>query len=90
MNGDGRITVDMGESVPAWMWYVLDGAGSTENPGTFSAVSMGKPHCIVFVDDMEKDVDFNVDGSAHDVVTRAWTCVGAMSRSRWVPPSHEP
>jgi len=60
MNIDGTITVDMWEPVPVWMWHVLDGDGSTESPETFSAVSMSKPHCIVFVDDLEKDADFNL------------------------------
>mmetsp|Transcript_10887 Transcript_10887/g.21551 ORF Transcript_10887/g.21551 Transcript_10887/m.21551 type:complete len:124 (+) Transcript_10887:3-374(+) len=39
---------------------------------------MGNPHCIVFVDNLEKDVDFDVDSPALDVVTRAWACVGAI------------
>eukprot|EP00588_Corethron_pennatum_P018140 CAMPEP_0194306092 /NCGR_PEP_ID=MMETSP0171-20130528/3359_1 /TAXON_ID=218684 /ORGANISM="Corethron pennatum, Strain L29A3" /LENGTH=228 /DNA_ID=CAMNT_0039057799 /DNA_START=217 /DNA_END=902 /DNA_ORIENTATION=- len=56
--------VNIKEAIPIWMWHVLDGAGTTENPGTFGAVSMGNPHCIVFVDDLEKDVDFHVDGPA--------------------------
>ena len=54
MNIDGTITVDIWEPVPVWMWHVLDEAGSTENPGTFSAVSMDNPHCIVFVDDLKR------------------------------------
>mmetsp|Transcript_29367 Transcript_29367/g.58269 ORF Transcript_29367/g.58269 Transcript_29367/m.58269 type:complete len:80 (+) Transcript_29367:185-424(+) len=53
MNSNGTIMVNIKEAIPIWMWHVLDGAGTTENPGTFGAVSMGNPHCIVFVDDLK-------------------------------------
>merc|ERR1712176_16980 len=29
-----------------------------------STVSMGNPHCIIFVDDIENDIDFDIDGPA--------------------------
>lgn len=37
-----------------------------------SAVSMGNPHCVVFVDDLEKDIDFESDGPALESCTAAF------------------
>mmetsp|Transcript_34329 Transcript_34329/g.50471 ORF Transcript_34329/g.50471 Transcript_34329/m.50471 type:complete len:332 (+) Transcript_34329:69-1064(+) len=74
MNDDGTITVDMGEpildgpSVPCTLEPNCDGNSIVEqsieaNGKTFavSAVSMGNPHAIIFVDDLD-EVDFETDG----------------------------
>ena len=77
MNEDGTITVDMGEpilkaaDVPTTLEpnsdeesvveQVLEANGKVWN---VSAVSMGNPHAIIFVDDLENDIDFDVDGPA--------------------------
>lgn len=77
MNGDGTITVDMGEpelvgpKVPTTLSPNGDGDSVVEqtlecNGKTWkvSAVSMGNPHAIIFVDDLENDIDFESDGTA--------------------------
>jgi len=78
MNTDGTITVDMGEpilngpDVPCTLPpngpdnSIVEAPHADHNGKAWqiSAVSMGNPHCIVFVDDLEKDVDFHVDGPA--------------------------
>lgn len=77
MNDDGSITVDMGEptlqaaKVPTTLAANADGDSVVEqtydcNGKTWkiSAVSMGNPHAIIFVDDLEKDIDFASDGPA--------------------------
>lgn len=78
MNDDGTITVDMGppELIPAKVPCSLE---PTHESGTvleqeitdvnsktwkISAVSMGNPHMVIFVDDLEADIDFAVDGPA--------------------------
>jgi len=77
MNDDGTITVDMGEpelrteKVPTTMEPNFEGDSVVEqtlecNGKTWkvSAVSMGNPHAIIFVDDLEHDIDFESDGPA--------------------------
>lgn len=77
MNEDGGITVDMGEpileasKVPTTLSANADLDSAVEqtlecNGKTWkvSAVSMGNPHAIIFVDDLEKDIDFESDGPA--------------------------
>jgi diaminopimelate epimerase len=77
MNDDGTITVDMGEpilqasKVPTTLAPNADGDSVVEqtydcNGKTWqiSAVSMGNPHAIIFVDDLEKGFDFASDGPA--------------------------
>lgn len=77
MNADGTITVDMGEpelvasKVPTTLEPNADGDSVVEqtlecNGKTWkvSAVSMGNPHAIIFVDDLEKSIDFEKDGPA--------------------------
>merc|ERR1712028_224059 len=77
MNNDGTITVDMGPpilnpaDVPTTLSsnYEKDGISVVEQElqcngknWKVSAVSMGNPHCIIFVDDLEKDIDFETNG----------------------------
>jgi diaminopimelate epimerase len=77
MNPDGSITVDMGEpileasKVPCILEPNFEGGSVVEqdievNGKTFkvSAVSMGNPHAIIFVNDLENDIDFEKDGPA--------------------------
>jgi diaminopimelate epimerase len=77
MNKDGGVTVDMGEpilkasDVPTTLEANAEFDSVVEqeieaNGKTFkvSAVSMGNPHAIIFVDDLENDIDFEVDGPA--------------------------
>jgi diaminopimelate epimerase len=77
MNEDGTVTVDMGEpelvasKVPTTLKPNFEGDSAVEqtleaNGKTWkvSAVSMGNPHAIIFVDDLENDIDFSVDGPA--------------------------
>merc|ERR1711862_32400 len=37
-----------------------------------NAVSMGNPHCIIFVDDLENDIDFEKDGPAIEALGEAF------------------
>jgi diaminopimelate epimerase len=82
MNADGTITVDMGEpilkstDVPCTLPSNADQDSVVEqtlecNGKTWkvNAVSMGNPHCIIFVDDLEKDIDFEKDGPALEAAT---------------------
>jgi diaminopimelate epimerase len=78
MNADGTITVNMGEcvldgpTIPTTLApnadenSVVEQAITDNNGKTWkiSTVSMGNPHAIIFVDDLEKDVDLAVDGPA--------------------------
>ena len=78
MNDDGTITVDMGEpileasKVPTTLEANAKvGEGVVEQSlecngkeWKVSAVSMGNPHAIIFVDDLENDIDFESDGPA--------------------------
>jgi len=75
---EGTITVDMGPpelvgaNVPCTLEANFEGESIVEqtlaldNGKEFkvSAVSMGNPHCIIFVDDLEKDIDFETEGPA--------------------------
>lgn len=78
MNSDGTITVDMGEpelvgsKVPCTLPSNSDNDGIVQQKlvdkngkeWEVSAVSMGNPHAIIFVDDIEASIDFEVDGPA--------------------------
>jgi len=77
MNSDGTITVDMGppilkaEDVPTTLEangeedsVVEQTIAANGKEWKVSAVSMGNPHAIIFVDDLEKDIDFENDGPA--------------------------
>lgn len=85
MNKDGTITVDMGEpilegsKVPTTLKPNFEGDSVVEqalecNGKTWkiSAVSMGNPHAIIFVDDLEKDIDFGSDGPALESCVEAF------------------
>jgi diaminopimelate epimerase len=78
MNIDGTITVNMGECVldglplPTTLTpnadenSVFEQAITDNNGKTWkiSTGSMGNPHAIIFVDDLEKDINLAVDGPA--------------------------
>lgn len=86
MNDDGTITVDMGEpilkaaDVPTTLGANFeDGISVVEQDlecngknWKVSAVSMGNPHCIIFVDDLENDIDFESDGPALESCVEAF------------------
>lgn len=86
MNPDSTITVDMGEPIldgPAVPTTLTPNAEfnsvveqtHTDNNGKqwkISAVSMGNPHAVIYVDDLEKDVNFEVDGPALEGDTGAF------------------
>jgi diaminopimelate epimerase len=86
MNGDdGTITVDMGEpileasKVPTTLPPNFEGDSVVEqdlqcNGKTWkvNAVSMGNPHCVIFVEDLERDIDFERDGPALEANTDAF------------------
>lgn len=85
MNKDGTITVDMGEpelvaaNVPTTLAANFEGDSVVEQDlecngknWKVSAVSMGNPHAIIFVDDLEKDIDFESDGPALESNTDAF------------------
>ena len=65
--------------VPTTLTPNFDGDSVVEqtlecNGKTFkvSAVSMGNPHAIIFVDDLEKDIDFESDGPALESCVEAF------------------
>jgi diaminopimelate epimerase len=77
MNADGTITVDMGPPIVKAADVPTTLASNAEDDSVVeqtlecngktwkvNAVSMGNPHCIIFVDDLEKDIDFESDGPA--------------------------
>ncbi|KAL7496269.1 hypothetical protein ACHAWX_000302 [Stephanocyclus meneghinianus] len=78
MNADSTITVDMGEpilsgpAVPTTLQPNAEANSVVEQTHVdkngkewkVSAVSMGNPHAVIFVHDLENDVDFDVDGPA--------------------------
>lgn len=77
MNDDGTITVDMGppelvgSKVPTTLQPNFDGDSVVEQTmmcngkeWKVSAVSMGNPHAVIFVQDLENDIDFESDGPA--------------------------
>jgi diaminopimelate epimerase len=77
MNDDGSITVDMGEPILAAVKVPTTLEPNAENDSVveqtyelngntwkISAVSMGNPHAVIFVDDLETSIDFTSDGPA--------------------------
>uniref|UniRef100_A0A6U3V064 diaminopimelate epimerase n=1 Tax=Ditylum brightwellii TaxID=49249 RepID=A0A6U3V064_9STRA len=101
MNEDGSITVDMGEpelvgpKVPTTLEPNGDGDSVVEqtlecNGKTWkvNAVSMGNPHCIIFVDDLENDIDFEKDGPALESNTDAFPAKINVEFVQVMSPSH--
>jgi diaminopimelate epimerase len=85
MNDDGTITVDMGapileaSRVPTTLEPNFEGESVVEQTlecngrsWKVNAISMGNPHCVIFVDDLENDIDFESDGPALEAFTAAF------------------
>lgn len=85
MNDDGTITVDMGapelvaSKIPTTLAPNFEGDSVVEQDlecnrknWKVNCVSTGNPHCIIFVDDLEKDIDFESDGPALESNTDAF------------------
>lgn len=85
MNEDGTITVDMGE--PELVGAKVPTALSPNSKGDavveqdldcngkswkVTCVSMGNPHAVIFLNDLEKDIDFESDGPALSENTEAF------------------
>jgi diaminopimelate epimerase len=101
MNDDSTITVDMGEpilkasKVPTTLepndeldsvveqTYECNG-----KTWKISAVSMGNPHAIIFVDDLEKDIDFGSDGPALESATDAFPARTNVEFVQVMAPDH--
>jgi len=78
MNEDGGVTVDMGEPIleaakvpttlaanhPDGISVVEQTLECNQKTWLVSAVSMGNPHAIIFVNDLLTDIDFESDGPA--------------------------
>jgi diaminopimelate epimerase len=77
MNIDGSITVDMGEPILDAVKVPTTLTPNAENDSVvelayelngkkwkISAVSMGNPHAVIFIDDLENSIDFSSDGPA--------------------------
>jgi diaminopimelate epimerase len=101
MNDDGTITVDMGEpildgpTVPTTLAPNAEHNSVLEQTHTcngkewkISAVSMGNPHAIIFVDDLEKDIDFEKDGPALESDTGAFPAKTNVEFVQVMSPSH--
>ena len=102
MNDDGTITVDMGEPilksdlVPTTLApNDDDGVSVVEqtlecNGKTWkvNAVSMGNPHCVIFVDDLEKDIDFASDGPGLESCTEAFPAKTNVEFVQVMSPTH--
>jgi len=103
MNDDGTITVDMGEPilksdlVPTTLAPNDDDEGVSVVEQTLecngktwkvNAVSMGNPHCVIFVDDLEKDIDFASDGPALESCTEAFPAKTNVEFVQVMSPTH--
>lgn len=77
MNEDNTITVDMGEPILSASKVPTTLPANAEHDSVveqtyecngktwkISCVSMGNPHAVIFLDDLEKDIDFESDGPA--------------------------
>ena len=53
-----------------------------------SMVSMGNPHAIIFVDDLEKDIDFESDGPALESDTSAFPAKTNVEFVQVMSPTH--
>mmetsp|Transcript_19794 Transcript_19794/g.32462 ORF Transcript_19794/g.32462 Transcript_19794/m.32462 type:complete len:230 (-) Transcript_19794:42-731(-) len=101
MNADGTITVDMGEpildgpTVPTTLAPNSEHNSVLEQTHTcngkewkISAVSMGNPHAIIFVDDLENDIDFESDGPALESDTGAFPAKTNVEFVQVMSPTH--
>lgn len=101
MNADGTITVDMGEpildgpTVPTTLSpnseynSVLEQTHKCNGKEwKISMVSMGNPHAIVFVNDLEKDIDFESDGPALEGDTAAFPAKTNVEFVQVLSPTH--
>merc|ERR1719254_217430 len=101
MNSDNTITVDMGEpildgpSVPTTLSPNSEHNSVLEQTHTcngkewkISMVSMGNPHAIIFVDDLEKDVNFESDGPALESDTGAFPAKTNVEFVQVLSPTH--
>ena len=101
MNADGTITVDMGEpildgpSVPTTLAPNSEHNSVLEQTHVcngkewkISMVSMGNPHAIIFVDDLEKDIDFESDGPALESDTGAFPAKTNVEFVQVMSPTH--
>lgn len=101
INSDGTITVDMGEpildgpTVPTTLTPNSEHNSVLEQTHTcngkewkISMVSMGNPHAIIFVDDLENDIDFDVDGPALESDTSAFPAKTNVEFVQVLSPTH--
>merc|ERR1712161_95416 len=104
LNDDETITVDMGEPileaslVPTTLKANGDDGKSVVDQHLVcngkewkvSTVSMGNPHAVIFVNDLEKDLEFESDGPSLACGTGACALVVAAIRAGKIPrPSPE-
>ena len=101
MNSDGTITVDMGEpildgpTVPTTLAPNSEHNSVLEQTHTcngkewkISMVSMGNPHAIIFVNDLENDIDFESDGPALESDTSAFPAKTNVEFVQVLSPTH--
>lgn len=101
MNSDNTITVDMGEpildgpSVPTTLAPNSEHNSVLEQTHTcngkdwkISMVSMGNPHAIIFVDDLENDIDFETDGPALESDTSVFPAKTNVEFVQVMNPTH--
>jgi diaminopimelate epimerase len=101
MNADGTISVDMGEpildgpTVPTTLSPNSEHNSVVEQTHTcngkewkISMVSMGNPHAIIFVNDLEKDIDFESDGPALEGDTAAFPAKTNVEFVQVLSPTH--
>jgi len=101
MKEDGNICVDMGEpildgpTVPTTLAPNSEGNSVLEQVHTcngkewkISMVSMGNPHAIIFVDDLEKDIDFEKDGPALESDTSVFPAKTNVEFVQVMSPTH--
>ena len=101
MNADGTISVDMGEpildgpTVPTTLSPNSEHNSVVEQTHTcngkewkISMVSMGNPHAIIFVNDLEKDIDFESDGPALEGDTAVFPAKTNVEFVQVLSPTH--
>lgn len=101
MNADNTITVDMGEpildgpTVPTTLPPNSEHNSVVEQTHKcngkewkISMVSMGNPHAIIFVNDLEKDIDFESDGPALESDIMAFPAKTNVEFVQVISPTH--